>query len=411
MAQTKVKSELIEGGLGTDWQSAIKTSNFTAEAGKGYFVNTTSGAITITLPSSPSVGDEVSIIDYASTFSNNNVTLTSSNNIQGVSANFLLKNNRQGTSLVYADATQGWVVFTDANRDGFALSSPPYNISYLLTAGGGGGGGFGQAGGGGAGGLLTGTLSSITGTLNIVVGAGGGGGTAGALTADRKGNQGSSSSIAGSGFTTVTAIGGGYGNAHSFDGGAGGSGGGGGTNGSGGAGTTGQGNAGGTSGAYSSPHCGSGGGGAGAAGTAGGNQSGHGGIGVTTTIISTTNAQSSAAGQVSSSNLYFAGGGGGGAYLGTSGTGGLGGGGTPPNGTQTNGTNGSAPNSAANTGGGGAGSAGYHISNTGGNGGYGVCILKVPAANYSASTSGNPDVYTEGSFKILVFKQTGSYTA
>ena len=156
MAQTKVKSELIEGGLGTDWQSAIKTSNFTAEAGKGYFVNTTSGAVTITLPSSPSVGDEVSIIDYAGTFANNNVTLTSSNNIQAVSANFLLKNNRQGTSLVYADATQGWVVSTDANRGGFALSSPPYNISYFLAAGGGGGGGFGQAGGGGGWGGVSG---------------------------------------------------------------------------------------------------------------------------------------------------------------------------------------------------------------------------------------------------------------
>ena len=80
MAQTKVKSELIEGGLGTDWQSTIQTSNFTAEAGKGYFVNTTSGAVTITLPSSPSVGDEVSIIDYASTFETNGVTLASSNN-------------------------------------------------------------------------------------------------------------------------------------------------------------------------------------------------------------------------------------------------------------------------------------------------------------------------------------------
>ena len=64
MAQTKVKSELIEGGLGTDWQSAIKTSNFTAEAGKGYFVNTTSGAITINLPSA-SVGDIVAVKDYA----------------------------------------------------------------------------------------------------------------------------------------------------------------------------------------------------------------------------------------------------------------------------------------------------------------------------------------------------------
>ena len=59
MAQTKVKSELIEGGLGTDWQSTIQTSNFTAEAGKGYFANTTSSGITVTLPSSPSLGDEI----------------------------------------------------------------------------------------------------------------------------------------------------------------------------------------------------------------------------------------------------------------------------------------------------------------------------------------------------------------
>ena len=189
MAQTKVKSELIEGGLGTDWQSAIKTSNFTAEAGKGYFVNTTSGAVTITLPSSPSVGDEVSIIDYAGTFATNNVTLTSSNNIKGGSADALIKNSRQGTSLVYADATQGWVVYNDANQGGFALSAPPYNISYFLAAGGGGGGGFGQAGGGGGGGVLDGTLSSITGTLTITVGAGGGGGNAGALTDARKGNH------------------------------------------------------------------------------------------------------------------------------------------------------------------------------------------------------------------------------
>ena len=64
MAQTKVKSELIDGGLGTDWQSAIKTSNFTAAAGKGYFVNTTSGTIRVTLPAGV-VGDEVIIQDYA----------------------------------------------------------------------------------------------------------------------------------------------------------------------------------------------------------------------------------------------------------------------------------------------------------------------------------------------------------
>ena len=40
-----------------DWQTSIKTSNFTAVSGEGYFVNTTSGAITVTLPASPSAGD------------------------------------------------------------------------------------------------------------------------------------------------------------------------------------------------------------------------------------------------------------------------------------------------------------------------------------------------------------------
>jgi hypothetical protein len=41
------------------WQSDIKTSAFTAVAGDGYWINTTSGAITITLPASASVGDKL----------------------------------------------------------------------------------------------------------------------------------------------------------------------------------------------------------------------------------------------------------------------------------------------------------------------------------------------------------------
>jgi len=73
---------------GTSWQ-AVKTSAFTAVAGEGYFVNTTSGAITATLPSSASQGDEVSIIDYAGTFDSNNLTVgRNSHNIQGSAADF-----------------------------------------------------------------------------------------------------------------------------------------------------------------------------------------------------------------------------------------------------------------------------------------------------------------------------------
>ena len=61
------------GRTGTvDWQTgSIKTGNFTAANGEGYFVNTTSGVITMNLPSSPSAGNIVSIKDYAFTFATN----------------------------------------------------------------------------------------------------------------------------------------------------------------------------------------------------------------------------------------------------------------------------------------------------------------------------------------------------
>ena len=38
-------------------------------------MNTTSGALTLTLPASPSIGDEVSFVDYAGTFDSNNLTI------------------------------------------------------------------------------------------------------------------------------------------------------------------------------------------------------------------------------------------------------------------------------------------------------------------------------------------------
>ena len=73
------------GRTGTvDWQTSIKTSSFTAVSGEGYFVNTTSGAITVTLPASPSVGDIVAIKDYANTFDTNNLTIArNGSNISG----------------------------------------------------------------------------------------------------------------------------------------------------------------------------------------------------------------------------------------------------------------------------------------------------------------------------------------
>ena len=95
---------------GTSWQ-AVKTSGFTAVAGEGYFVNTTSGAITATLPSSATIGDEVSIIDYAGTADTNNITIgRNSHNIQGSAADLTVSTERAAFTLVYVDSTQGWLL-------------------------------------------------------------------------------------------------------------------------------------------------------------------------------------------------------------------------------------------------------------------------------------------------------------
>ena len=67
-----------------DWQTDIKTSAFTAVSGEGYFVNTTSAAITVTLPASPSVGNIVAVKDYANTADTNNITIDrNGSNIDG----------------------------------------------------------------------------------------------------------------------------------------------------------------------------------------------------------------------------------------------------------------------------------------------------------------------------------------
>ena len=89
----------------------VKTSGFTAVAGEGYFCNTTSGAFTVTLPSSATQGDEVSIIDYAGTFDSNNLTVgRNSHNIQGSAADLTVSTERAGFTLVYVDSTQGWLL-------------------------------------------------------------------------------------------------------------------------------------------------------------------------------------------------------------------------------------------------------------------------------------------------------------
>jgi hypothetical protein len=399
---------------GTDglfaWQS-VQTTGFTAVAARAYPCNTTSSAFTVTLPASPSVGDQVLLLDYAGTFATNNITLgRNSNKIEGGTTDKKLTTNREAVTLTYVDSTQGWVASSATNYGTQSIDPLTYSVDFLVVAGGGGNGRDNGSGGAGAGGYRSSnstygnsgggasaesSLTFTSGTVyTITVGAGGTGSTT------TFGGNGANSSISGTGISTITSTGGGGGagsdgDGTHKDGRSGGSGGGAAshitTSGTAGSGTANQGYGGGTAGSDNSTYrSGGGGGGASAVGgnhrtTSGG---GHGGNGVASTITG--------------SSVTRGGGGGGGAIVnGTGGNGGSGGGGagvadnTPPNA------------GTANTGG---GAGGTGSNSTAVNGGSGVVILRMPTSFYSGTTTGSPTVSTSGSDTILVYNSSGSYT-
>ena len=115
-----------------NWCSTIYTNSpgtVTATSGKGFFLNTTSGAITINLPSSPTVGDIVAIKDYANTFDSNAVTVgRGGSKIAGLCLDGTLSTDGQSITLIYADSTRGWLnVNTDSTVQG---------TSYVTATGG-----------------------------------------------------------------------------------------------------------------------------------------------------------------------------------------------------------------------------------------------------------------------------------
>jgi len=399
------------GRTGTvDWDTTAKTASFTAVSGNGYFVNTTSGAITVTLPASPSAGDIVAVSDYAGTAATNNITIArNGSNIEGLAENAVINSTREARTYIYVDGTQGWV---PVNTNDSATIPPGYvtatggtitccgdykihtftgpgtftvtcagnplgsnTVDYLVVAGG-GGTSVDRAGGGGAGGyreskaptapwtaspLATcASLPVIAQGYPITVGAGG----AATNTSVPPTNPGNNSI-----FSSITSAGGGGGGSN-VAAAAGGSGGGGRST-NGGAGNNPpvsppQGNPGGSG--FGGPNYGAGGGGgAGAVGVNGSSSAGGaGGNGVSSSI--------------SGSSVTRGGGGGGGIYAlapGPGGAGGSGGGGTggsyPSPRQGTSGT--------ANTGGGGGGRASEGTPGTptcfcGNNGGSGVVIVR-----------------------------------
>jgi hypothetical protein len=95
---------------GAAWQ-AVVTSSLTVVAKSGYFINTSGGAITATLPASPTIGDFISFIDYAGTFDTNNLTIgRNGKNIQGLAEDLTVSVERAGLTLVFTDNTQGWLL-------------------------------------------------------------------------------------------------------------------------------------------------------------------------------------------------------------------------------------------------------------------------------------------------------------
>ena len=241
------------------WQSVVVADGSTATtgvAGRGYFINTTSAAHTLNLPSSPSAGDTIAIKDYAGTFGTNALTIgRNGKNIQGTANNSTINTNRASIVCVFIDDTKGWLFTNESNVSDFepfiaatggtVTTSGDYKIhtftgsgnfvvsaaggsgvkgevSYMVVAGAGGGGSNNagqQAGGGGAGGYREGkqTCGSYTAspkaaaaglavtaqTYPITVGAGGATAAVPAAIAAASGSN--------SVFSTITSAGGGGG--------------------------------------------------------------------------------------------------------------------------------------------------------------------------------------------------------
>jgi len=86
------------------------SSNITLVSGYKYFVDTTA-ARTLTLPASPSLGDEIYIYDASNSALTNNITvLPNGNKVQGSVQNLLIDSNAAAVYLAYTGSTYGWAV-------------------------------------------------------------------------------------------------------------------------------------------------------------------------------------------------------------------------------------------------------------------------------------------------------------
>jgi hypothetical protein len=108
---TTFSGSVVSGGGSSAMTWNIASSNATMIANNGYFVNTTSSAITMTLPISATLGDTIRINDLAGTFATNNLTVArNSHKIQGLTTDLLVDTDQSSFGLVYSNSTYGWKV-------------------------------------------------------------------------------------------------------------------------------------------------------------------------------------------------------------------------------------------------------------------------------------------------------------
>ena len=89
------------------------TAAETVQAGAKLFVDTNSGAVTITLPASPAIGDEVHFADSRFTFDSNALTVgRNSSKIVNASSDLVVNTEGASFGLVFSGSNIGWT-FTE----------------------------------------------------------------------------------------------------------------------------------------------------------------------------------------------------------------------------------------------------------------------------------------------------------
>jgi len=107
---TDGSGNLSFGNVASYTYSSI-SGNTSLVASTRYIVDTSTANITLTLPSSPTFGDEIGIIDGTGNASTHAITIArNSSNIQGAASDMTVTTDRAAFVLVYYNAAQGWIL-------------------------------------------------------------------------------------------------------------------------------------------------------------------------------------------------------------------------------------------------------------------------------------------------------------